>query len=79
VDLISEGEIEGLKNGLQSIFLNDTPLQNANGTFNFQNVTVNTRNGTQAQTAIPSSADVENELPVHHHSSASNLHRQRRH
>jgi hypothetical protein len=64
VDLISEGEIEGLKNGLQSIFLNDTPLQNANGTFNFQNVTVNTRNGTQAQTAIPISADVENELPV---------------
>jgi hypothetical protein len=64
VDLISEGEIEGLKNGLQSIFLNDTPLQNADGTFNFQNVTVNTRNGTQAQTAIPILADVENELPV---------------
>jgi hypothetical protein len=64
VDLISEGEIAGLKNGLQSIFLNDTPLQNANGTFNFQNVTVDTRNGTQAQTAIPISADVENERPV---------------
>jgi predicted phage tail protein len=28
VDLISEGEIEGLKAGQQSIILNDTPLQN---------------------------------------------------
>ena len=64
VDLISEGEIEGLKSGLQSIFLNNTPLQNANGTYNFQNVTVETRNGTQAQTYIPIAANVQDEKPV---------------
>jgi hypothetical protein len=64
VDLISEGEIEGLKNGHQSIFVNNTPLQNADGTYNFQNVTVYTRNGTQNQAYIPIAADVESEVPV---------------
>jgi hypothetical protein len=64
LDLISEGEIEGLKAGAQSIFLNNTPLQNANGTYNFQNVTVYTRNGTQDQAYIPGSADIEDEKPV---------------
>lgn len=64
VDLISEGEIAGLKNGLQSIYLNNTPLQNANGTYNFQNVTVDTRTGTQAQSAIRFLSDVQNEVPV---------------
>lgn len=64
IDLISEGEIAGLKNGNQSIFLNNTPLQNADGTYNFENVEVFTRNGTQAQTAIPISSDTQNEIPV---------------
>ncbi len=53
IDLISEGEIGGLVNGAKSIFLNDTPLQNANGTLNFSNFNYITRTGTQAQTAIP--------------------------
>ncbi|MGA0207881.1 MAG: host specificity protein J [Ilumatobacteraceae bacterium] len=64
LDLISEGEIEGLKNGHQSIFLDNTPLQNANGTYNFQNVTIATRNGTQDQTYIPGTSDVEDEKAV---------------
>ena len=53
LDLISEGEIQGLKNGLQSIYLNNTPIQNPNGTLNFEGVEVTTRNGTQAQGYIP--------------------------
>lgn len=64
IDLISEGEIYGLKDGDKSIFLDNTPLQNANGTYNFQNVTVYTRTGTQNQSSIPIAADVENEKPV---------------
>jgi len=64
VDLISEGEIQGLKDGAKSIFLNNTPLQNADGSYNFQNVTVETRNGTQNQTFIPLAADIEDEKPV---------------
>ena len=64
IDLISEGEIQGLKDGLKSIYVNNTQLQNADGSFNFQNVSVYTRNGTQAQDLIPLASDIESEIPV---------------
>jgi hypothetical protein len=64
VDLVSEGEIGGLKDGFKSIFLDNTPLQNPDGTFNFQNVTVYTRNGTQNQDAIPFAGAIEDERGV---------------
>lgn len=64
IDLISEGEIEGLADGLKSIFLNNTVLQNPDDTYNFQDVTVYTRNGTQNQTYIPLSGGIEDEKPV---------------
>lgn len=52
-EVIAEGPIEGLANGLQSVFLNDTALQNANGTYNFQDVDLYERTGTANQTVIP--------------------------
>jgi len=64
IDLISEGEIEGLVDGLKSIYLNNTVLQNPDGSFNFEDVEVYTRNGTQAQTYIPLSSNIEDEKPV---------------
>ena len=64
LDLISEGEIEGLVDGNKSIFLNGTALQNAQDEFNFEDVTVYTRNGTQAQTYIPITSGTENERSV---------------
>jgi predicted phage tail protein len=64
IDLISEGEIAGLKDGFKSIFLDNTPLQNPDGTYNFQNVTVYTRNGTQNQDAIPFAGEIEDERGV---------------
>jgi predicted phage tail protein len=64
LDLVSEGEIEGLANGLQSVYFDETPLQNANGTFNFSGATVFQANGTQAQSYIPGFADVRNEVVV---------------
>jgi hypothetical protein len=64
IDLISEGEIAGLKDGFKSIFLDNTPLQNSDGTFNFQNVTIYTRNGTQNQDVIPFAGVIEDERPV---------------
>jgi hypothetical protein len=64
IDLISEGEIAGLKDGLKSIYLDNTPLQNPNGTFNFQNVTVYTREGTQNQTLIPFANEIKDERLV---------------
>jgi predicted phage tail protein len=64
IDLISEGEIEGLKDGHKSIYINNTPLQNADGTYNFQNVSVYTTNGTQNQAAIPISDEINSEIGV---------------
>jgi predicted phage tail protein len=64
IDLISEGEIQGLKDGLKSIFINNTPLQASNSSFNFQDVLVYTRNGTQSQDAIPFASSVESEIGV---------------
>ena len=64
LDLISEGEIEGLVDGNKSIFLNETQLQADNDEFNFEDVTVYTRNGTQAQTYIPILSGTENERAI---------------
>ena len=64
IDLISEGEIEGLADGFKSIFLNNTVLQNPDNSYNFQDVTIYTRNGTQNQTYIPLTSGVEDEKPV---------------
>lgn len=64
VDLISEGEIEGLVNGLRSVYLDDTPVENSDGTRNFTGLTIETRNGTQDQEYIPGFSEVENEVAV---------------
>ena len=64
LDLVCEGEIEGLANGMQSIFFNETPLQNPNGSYNFNNTTVRFVNGTQGQSSIPGFPAVENETFV---------------
>jgi predicted phage tail protein len=53
LDLLSEGEIGGLENGNKSIFLDDTPVQAADGSNNFEGFTVVTRVGTQAQSHLP--------------------------
>jgi hypothetical protein len=65
LDLISEGEIQGLDNGYKSIFLDDTPVQNPDGSDNFSGYRVITRNGTQAQTHIPDDfGATQTETPV---------------
>ena len=61
---MAEGEIEGLANGLQSIYLEETPLQNADGSLNFENVKVDFRNGTNDQEYIEGFPAVENEIPI---------------
>ena len=53
LDLICEGEIEGLKDGLKSVFLNNTPIQNNDGTDNFSGVGYEFRNGGSIQERIP--------------------------
>ena len=64
LDLVSEGEIEGLANGLKSVFFDETPLQNENGSFNFTGATVVSTNGTQSQSYIQGFPAVESENVV---------------
>jgi predicted phage tail protein len=65
LDLISEGEIEGLDDGNKSIFFDGTPLQAADGSYNFTDYTVVTRTGTQGQSYIPGVfSNVESETSV---------------
>jgi hypothetical protein len=64
LDLLSEGPIEGLVDGLKSIYLDDTPLQNPDDTFNFKGVTIIERAGEQSQLSIPGFTASEAEIPV---------------
>jgi len=53
IDLLGEGQIGGLvDDSPKSIFLNDTPLVNSSGEYNFQNVTWAMLKGTQDQTSL---------------------------
>lgn len=64
IDLVSEGEVVGLANGLRSVFLDGVPVENDDGSFNFDGVSVATRVGTPAQTHIEGFPAVENEVSV---------------
>lgn len=64
LDLVSEGPIVGLVNGLQSVFYDGTPVQNADGSMNFTGVTIDYRWGTQDQTYLSGFPSVENEHAV---------------
>lgn len=64
LDLIGEGEIRGLVAGNQSVYLNQVPIQNSDGTLNFAGVRVESRAGTQDQEYIAGFPSVENEVTV---------------
>ncbi|WMJ71321.1 phage tail protein [Stenotrophomonas sp. 24(2023)] len=64
IDLASEGEIRGLVAGQQSVFLDQVPVQNPDGTLNFSGVQVETRSGTQDQEHIAGFPSIENEVGV---------------
>ncbi|APZ06940.1 host specificity protein [Kosakonia cowanii JCM 10956 = DSM 18146] len=60
---LGEGEFAGDLDATR-IFLDGTPLGNADGTMNFENVTWDFRPGTQTQTPILGFAAVENETSI---------------
>lgn len=59
IDLLGEGQIGGLVDGAKSIFFNNTPLQNSDGSMNFNGVTWEFRDGQQDQSVINGFSDVE--------------------
>jgi len=66
IDLLSEGEIEGIVGlpQLQGVFASGTPIQNADGTFNFKDASFYFNPGTQDQSYFQSFASAENEVGV---------------
>ena len=61
---LSEGKVKGLLNGYKSIYLDDTPLHDASGNWNFQNAQVDFRYGTNDQTYIEGFPSVESETGI---------------
>lgn len=64
VEIISEGEIEGLADGLKSVYFNNTPVQNKDGSFNFNNVQIEGRVGSQVQDVIQGFNTSEKEISI---------------
>ena len=64
LDLLGEGEIGGLVDGAKSIFINNTPLQDTDGTFNFKDVSFEVRTGTSNQTLIPVTRNIAQTKPT---------------
>lgn len=64
LDLIAFGPIKGLRNGLKSVYLDGTPVENADGTKNFDGITMVTRYGDQDQTYIEGFTSVENSIEI---------------
>lgn len=62
LDLVSEGEIEGLVNGAQSIYFDGTQLQDGSGNFNFQGVTWDQRFGLADQDYMAGFSAAEDEV-----------------
>jgi predicted phage tail protein len=64
LDLLSEGEIQGLDDGYKSIYLDGTPVKDANDSDNFEGYSIVTRNGTQGQLHIAALDGTESEQAV---------------
>jgi predicted phage tail protein len=64
LDLVSEGPIGGLVDGLKSVYLDDTALQNDDSTYNFTGVQFTSVAGTQDQPSIPGFPGVSAETAV---------------
>ena len=64
VEVISEGEIEGLADGMKSVYFDNTPVQNKDGSYNFNNVQLEGRVGSQVQDVIAGFNTSEKEVSV---------------
>ena len=61
LEVLSEGEIVGVVGGAKGTYINGTVLQNADNTYNFNNVSFDQRYGLPSQTYIPGFSEIETE------------------
>ncbi|ANJ89340.1 Phage tail fiber protein [Pasteurella multocida subsp. multocida HB01] len=64
VEIVSEGQIKGLVDGVKSVYLNNTPLQASDDSYNFKNVEAQGRIGTQDQEVMEGFNTSEKEIAV---------------
>lgn len=64
IDVISDGEVEGLADGMKSVYFDNTPVQNKDGSYNFSNVQLEGRVGSQVQDVISGFNTSEKEVSV---------------
>lgn len=64
VEIISEGEVEGLTDGMKSVYFDNTPVQNEDESYNFKNVLLEGRVGSQSQEIISGFNTSEKEVSV---------------
>ena len=64
IDVVSDGEIEGLADGMKSVYFDNTPVQNKDGSYNFNNVQLEGRVGSQVQDVIAGFNTSEKEVSV---------------
>ena len=64
IDVVSEGEVEGLADGMKSVYFDNTPVQNKDGSYNFNNVQLEGRVGSQVQDVIAGFNTSEKEVSV---------------
>lgn len=64
VEVISEGEVEGLADGMKSVYFDNTPVKNKDGSYNFNNVQLEGRVGSQVQDVIAGFNTSEKEVSV---------------
>lgn len=74
VEILSDGEVAGLVNGMKSVYLDNTPVQNSNNSYNFKNFSLQGRVGSQVQGVLGGfntsekevsvGAQVKNNLPI---------------
>lgn len=62
IDLLGEGPIGGLSNASRSVFLNEIPLRNSDGSKNFKGVKYELKTGTQSQNAFKGFPQATNEV-----------------
>ena len=64
LDLIAYGPIKGLRDGLKSVYLDKTPVENADGTMNFSGIVLTTRLGYPDQEYIEGFPDVQSSYEI---------------
>lgn len=64
LDLIAFGPVKGLKDGLKSVYLDGTAVENSDGSKNFDGITMTMRYGDPDQTYIDGFTSVENSVEI---------------